>query len=161
MSENTISTVSGNIPTESLMETNSLLEKLLYLFKSYFGISEDEEEMETIQNAYHEELEADNAYKESIVQSLDEMSEYVTSVSDNQVSASSVSENGITVSGNLPETEFYDSITVYMETSTLQREESISYLEDIHSLSIVTLCGVGLIVGILFASNFSRWWKHG
>lgn len=161
MSENITNTISGNTPAETLEKTNSLLETFLRFFKSCLGISEDEEiEMQILTDARTEKNESEKEYRETVVNSLEEIKEYVeVSVSSNGIE--SVSGNGFTVSGNLPNDEFYDSMTSYMETSIKNDEETLDYIKSISAVSILIMCCCGFILGNVIALNFSRWWKHG
>lgn len=154
MSENITNTISGNTPAETLEKTNSLLETFLRFFKSCLGISEDEEiEMQILTDARIEKNESEKEYRETVVNSLEEIKEYVEV---------SVSSNGIeSVSGNLPNDEFYDSMTSYMETSIKNDEETLDYIKSISAVSILIMCCCGFILGNVIALNFSRWWKHG
>lgn len=158
-------TVSGNIPYETLKETNNHLQWIIRFLKSLFGISDEdidlEEEVEEVKDLYKESLESGKEYEEKVIDSLNDIGIYIqNSVSGND-SLESGNYVGLTVSGNLPSEDFYNNVTLYMETSTRQGEDTLTYLKDIHGVSIVILCGMGIILGLLFSSNFSRWWKSG
>lgn len=132
-------TVSGNIPAiyESALETNNLLSEILELLKS------DSVSSNNPIDVYGTE------YRNKISETLNNVEMYLDTVSGNSVS------------GNNADEEFYMNVGSFIEATTLQMEESNSYLNELHGTLTVLLCGLGLVFGILFASLFVRWWKHG
>lgn len=159
VSENLIHTVSGNVPIDGTsVETNTILARILELLEEYFSGLKDKEQAELEKTEPELPVESvsgneipDDEYRQSVMDSLAGINEYLED-SDHSVSDNSVSGNS--VSSNLIDPEFQETLTVSLrEISDNQKEN--------HSLSTVSLCCFGIMLGLLVGFAFVRWFHHG